>query len=246
MLKKGFTLSEVLITLGIIGVVAAMTLPVLIARYQERQWTTAYLRVYSLLENAYRMTQNEHGTFENWAGASITKDDSGQLNRSNSDATSIYNVMIKNYFKLNRSFFDMKSNDINCWPERSYSLSGEDFLTTGYVHSKNVVSLVSGECIILGDPTGDFIFDLNSKKGPNTLGKDQFIFSFDILKPERIKPGYYQRSWTDVPELCMQDSNTTAWVNGSSCGFWILRHHNMDYLHLSGTDIREKWNGGGW
>ena len=39
--KQGFTLAEVLITLGIIGVVAAMTIPTLIADYQERSYNTA-------------------------------------------------------------------------------------------------------------------------------------------------------------------------------------------------------------
>lgn len=34
--QTGFTLAEVLITLGIIGVVAAMTMPVLIQKYQNR------------------------------------------------------------------------------------------------------------------------------------------------------------------------------------------------------------------
>lgn len=34
--KKGFTLAEVLITLGIIGVVAALTMPSIIANYQKR------------------------------------------------------------------------------------------------------------------------------------------------------------------------------------------------------------------
>ena len=42
MMKKfGFTLAEVLITLAIIGVVAAMTIPTLIANYQERSWNTS-------------------------------------------------------------------------------------------------------------------------------------------------------------------------------------------------------------
>ena len=40
-LKKGFTLAEVLITLGIIGIVAAMTIPTLISNYQQRSWDTA-------------------------------------------------------------------------------------------------------------------------------------------------------------------------------------------------------------
>ena len=39
--KKGFTLAEVLITLGIIGVVAAMTIPTLINNYQTKSWNTA-------------------------------------------------------------------------------------------------------------------------------------------------------------------------------------------------------------
>ncbi len=38
---KGFTLAEVLITLGIIGVVAAMTIPTLVANYQEKSWNTS-------------------------------------------------------------------------------------------------------------------------------------------------------------------------------------------------------------
>jgi len=39
--KKGFTLAEVLITLGIIGVVAAMTIPTLVANYQQKSMDTA-------------------------------------------------------------------------------------------------------------------------------------------------------------------------------------------------------------
>lgn len=38
--KKAFTLAEVLITLGIIGVVAAMTLPTLVGEYQKKQTAT--------------------------------------------------------------------------------------------------------------------------------------------------------------------------------------------------------------
>ena len=39
--RFGFTLAEVLITLAIIGVVAAMTIPTLIANYQQKSWDTA-------------------------------------------------------------------------------------------------------------------------------------------------------------------------------------------------------------
>ncbi len=38
--KKAFTLAEVLITLGIIGIVAAMTIPTLVADYNKKVWDT--------------------------------------------------------------------------------------------------------------------------------------------------------------------------------------------------------------
>ena len=44
--QKGFTLAEVLITLGIIGVVAAMTLPSIVVRYKDN--TTAESLFYTL------------------------------------------------------------------------------------------------------------------------------------------------------------------------------------------------------
>ncbi len=49
--NAAFTLAEVLITLGIIGVVAAMTLPMLIAKYQEKVLVTAAKKGYSVAVN---------------------------------------------------------------------------------------------------------------------------------------------------------------------------------------------------
>ena len=249
MLKKGFTLSEVLITLGIIGVVAAMTLPVLISRYQERQWTTAYLRVYSLLENAYRMAQNEHGTFENWAGVTLSvSENDGGTDRSMADGMAIYNTMIKPYLKLNDVSFSYGVNDdyeSTCMSgSQLYSLANEDM---PHDYGFPIVSLASGECISLGDRSADFWVDLNGKKKPNTLGKDIFMISFDVVTRERLKPGYMDRWWTDVPQYCNRETSSgSGWTTGTSCGFWILRHHNMDYLHLPYEEVKKKWNGGWW
>lgn len=49
---KGFTMAEVLITIGIIGVVAAMTLPPLINKTQHKELQTAFLKTYSELNQA--------------------------------------------------------------------------------------------------------------------------------------------------------------------------------------------------
>ena len=50
-MKRGFTLAEVLITLGIIGVVAAMTMPSLIANYQKKVLVTQLKKEINYIQN---------------------------------------------------------------------------------------------------------------------------------------------------------------------------------------------------
>ena len=45
--KKGFTLAEVLITLGVIGVVAAMTIPTMITNYEKKQTAIEVKKAYT-------------------------------------------------------------------------------------------------------------------------------------------------------------------------------------------------------
>ena len=59
--KAAFTLAEVLITLGIIGVVAAMTMPSLIQNYQEKATVTKLKKCYSLVSQAYVSILNDEG-----------------------------------------------------------------------------------------------------------------------------------------------------------------------------------------
>ena len=61
---KGFTLAEVLITLGIIGVVAAMTIPTLIAKTQKNQTVTKLQKAISVLNQAYKMSYAENGEID--------------------------------------------------------------------------------------------------------------------------------------------------------------------------------------
>lgn len=60
-MKKGFTLAEVLITLGIIGVVAAMTLPTLIQKNQDKELISRIKKTYSDVSNAVLSAQNDMG-----------------------------------------------------------------------------------------------------------------------------------------------------------------------------------------
>ncbi len=70
MKKFGFTLAEVLITLGIIGIVAALTIPTLVANYQNKAWNTSASVFERKLEEALK-TMN---TQQVLAGYSNTAD----------------------------------------------------------------------------------------------------------------------------------------------------------------------------
>ena len=59
--KKAFTLAEVLITLGIIGIVAAMTIPNLIANYQKNVTVTQLQKAISVLNQAYKSSFDDNG-----------------------------------------------------------------------------------------------------------------------------------------------------------------------------------------
>lgn len=61
-MKKGFTLAETLITLGIIGVVAAITTPTVVSKFQEKVLKSQFKATYSILNQALRLTNYESGT----------------------------------------------------------------------------------------------------------------------------------------------------------------------------------------
>lgn len=66
-MKQGFTLAEVLITIGIIGVVAAMTLPSVILNYQEKATMTKVKKAYSIINQAYQKASFDNsGTINTW------------------------------------------------------------------------------------------------------------------------------------------------------------------------------------
>ena len=64
--KIAFTLAEVLITLGIIGVVAAMTLPSVISNYRKTTVEVKLKRFYSVFNSALKRSEVDNGAMENW------------------------------------------------------------------------------------------------------------------------------------------------------------------------------------
>ena len=99
--KQGFTLAEVLITLGIIGVVAAMTLPTLIANYQKKVIATKLKQTYSILSNAIAKEQALTGIpFSSYYVSEYRKD---VCPTGSYEFTACANALFEDYLKDNLS-----------------------------------------------------------------------------------------------------------------------------------------------
>ena len=85
-----FTLAEVLITLGIIGVVAAMTMPSLMQNYKRQQATARIKKFVSVINQALISAENDLGAREDWVIGEMSNSDS---------AYNFLNTYIKPYIK---------------------------------------------------------------------------------------------------------------------------------------------------
>ena len=100
--KCAFTLAEVLITLGIIGVVAAMTMPVLIQNHRNSVVEARLKKFYSTINQAIIMAENDYSDKKIWyqevAGADI--DDEGNPVPGSSEAEKWFNKYFAPYLKI--------------------------------------------------------------------------------------------------------------------------------------------------
>ncbi len=69
--SQGFTLAEVLITIGVIGVVAALTLPVLISNHRKQVIETRLQKFYTTFNQAILLAENKYGEVEYWDNADL-------------------------------------------------------------------------------------------------------------------------------------------------------------------------------
>lgn len=65
-MKRAFTLAEILIALGIIGVVAALTIPGLVEKYQKKVFATKVKQTYAIVSNALITSVAENGPPSEW------------------------------------------------------------------------------------------------------------------------------------------------------------------------------------
>lgn len=104
--KKAFTLAEVLITLGIIGVVAAITMPMLIDSYNKNLTEVRLKKFYSTINQAYNMVIAERGDYNDWLSDYAVESES--KNNKVVDKNELVVTKFKEYFGKYISFTDEK------------------------------------------------------------------------------------------------------------------------------------------
>lgn len=102
--NPGFTLAEVLITLGIIGVVAAMTIPSLIAAYNKQLTETRLKKFYSLFNQAIKLSVVENEEYEGWddywAASGHSFNDDGSLVDKVESVDAAFNKYLAPHMKI--------------------------------------------------------------------------------------------------------------------------------------------------
>ena len=172
--KFAFTLAEVLITLGIIGVVAAMTMPALIGNYKKQETVSRLKKAYTILNQAYKQAQVVNGEPVNW-------DDP-------------YTIGIEKYFQTYWYPYLQINKMCSTYQECGYTNSFPWIKQDGNRYDLALISSSTRRVLILPDgilvqivlSTGDETLpdyqmnvDINGAGKPNKLGKDVFKFKWD-------------------------------------------------------------------
>lgn len=230
MKHQAFTLSEVLITLGIIGVVAAMTLPALIQNWNEKASVTKVKKAYSLLNQAYLRSKEDNGPISEWNIQTLQ------------DLLPYFTPYIKNIRICN-------SKENGCQAKSSYDLTGKSYTNgleyyhfidasgiayvfrSGYHISKTEQQKYGGSYPSNFDDNIPLMYvviaNINYKKQILRYGIDTFVF---FITDKGIVP-YGIIGWSKG-SMCnpSKPSSSPGWWNGMGCAGWVISEGNMDYM----------------
>ena len=206
--RFGFTLAEVLITLGIIGVVAAMTIPTLMVNYKAHQLHSQFLKSYSTIQQVFRRMEGDevsldpadykvHASYYKTFAKYLT----GATDCGNY-GVSCFGVELRNNYR-NLKATTMVANSIG------------GYLDDGVILIQDGTVLMFENCPFCTDnPPIMVTVDLNGfKNPPNRFGYD--VFTFQLVDGELKTMGDTNTLYTDLDKYCNLDSNDP--YNGIAC-----------------------------
>ena len=221
---SGFTLAEVLITIGIIGVVAAMTMPVLIANKRAKELETGLKKNASVIAQALNLYQADTGTVllpgdaANWEEMrdifilkyfKVLRDcGRGYLNGE---------CVLNNGWGADDNSTTYTTFNLHLFDDGQYVLNDGSFLMLEYSQSSATADLPVSNFYISVDVNG-------LGKAPNKLGQDLFMFQIDkngkFLPMGAEGTTYYNEN----DAYCSFTSNNN--MNGAGCTYKALSDPN--------------------
>ena len=217
-LKKAFafTLAETLIVMGIIGVVAALTIPNLNSSTADKEKVAKLNKIYSNLNDAVGRAQAVYGPVEEWLSGKTAE----QKNL-------IFYERMSEFMKVQKT---CAPNTAGCFTKRQGNALKSGFYVTDTPQAFYQVILADGTSVSFfpygsdnycqEDGCYNFYVDIDGPtKGSFTYGKDLFVFVGGS------KDGLIS-SWAS--------SNATLRSNcfkfGNTCSSWVIQNNNMDYI----------------
>ena len=249
-IKRGFTLAEVLITLGIIGVVAAMTMPTLIQKNNEKATVTKLKKIMNVMNSAITMSINENGPIDSWNLTATVWDEEAGANTDESKEGQ--DELTKKYLLpyLKYTSYCLYS-DTTCKKYTRYSLDGTQF--SAYTDR---IILADGSTIVgfnLATPSctasygsskplqnvcGEMFVDVNGASNPpNKSGEDLFLFYITKYGVIPMGTEMEYNNYFSFENRC--NLSKVNRLNGYGCAAWVIYNENMDYLHCNDLS----WNG---
>ena len=204
--KKAFTLAETLITLGIIGVVAALTIPNLITKYKAKRLRSQFLKSYSVVQQVFKQMEADD--------VSLNPQDY----RDNTNP--FYKTFIKyltGATECGWSGGGEQSCRLYLTGINYHNLTG-DAVISGWYFDDGQISLSDGSIMYFENASRTnyiWVFvDLNGMKNPpNRLGYD--LFAFEFLDGVLRTMGDKETKYPDTETYC--DFSGKSSMNGMAC-----------------------------
>lgn len=217
--KKGFTLAEVLITLGIIGVIAALTLPALVQKYNEKVTINSLKKAYSVLDNAFMLAINDNGKISDWK----------------KDGQSYHDSVVEVLSKYLKSVEKCSSLSDKCKTLAYYRLDGA--LWNDKTRADMI--LPDGVTVYIYEADDWIGVDVNGINKPNTWGRDFFMFRLPTAEKNRLTLAGAQ-GWSGGPESFEEGCKDKDNHFGYGCTAWVIVNENMDYLRCNDLSWENK------
>lgn len=173
---KGFTLSEVLITLGIIGIIAAFTIPGVISKYNKKVTEENLKVAYSLLSQAIQMSEEQNGSVEYWNIIDIEEDGSfaqryifPYLNLTQNCGLAMHNKSCFFSGSNQNGWFDMSGGDTS----GGYGGYGASYFSSAVLSNGMIIGVINKKGLW---NSVKIAIDINGRRCEQKIGKDVFYF----------------------------------------------------------------------